>query len=86
MRLQLFGGRYDYIGNDLGPRSLFCIVEVSVIEGIRCLRFHCTSLISGLSKPLSSFACTNSISISIAMLYRFNAQNNEQLSAVATSP
>ena len=32
---------YYSIGNNSGPRSLVCIVEVSVIGGVRFRRFHC---------------------------------------------
>ena len=29
------------IGNNSGPRTLVCIVEVSVIGGVHFRRFHC---------------------------------------------
>ena len=32
---------YYSIGNNLGPRTLVRIVEVSVIGGVRFRRFHC---------------------------------------------
>ena len=32
---------YYSIGNNSGPRTLVCIVGVSVIGGVRFRRFHC---------------------------------------------
>ena len=34
-------------GNNLGPRTLVCIVEVSVIGGVHFRRFHCSSVFQG---------------------------------------
>ena len=40
--IQRFPGTVHYsIGNNLGPRTLVHIVEVSVIGGVRFRRFHC---------------------------------------------
>ena len=33
------------IGNNSGPRTLVCIVEVSVIGGVHFRRFHCSQMI-----------------------------------------
>ena len=39
---------YYSIGNNLGPRTLVRIVEVSVIGGVRFRRFHCSPKSVGL--------------------------------------
>ena len=37
---------YYSIGNNSGPQTLVCIVEVSVIGGVRFRRFHCIAFVS----------------------------------------
>ena len=36
------------IGNNSGPRTLVCIVDVSVIGGVRFRRFHCSSTVKSV--------------------------------------
>ena len=46
---------YYSIGNNSGPQTFVCIVEVSVIGGIRFQRFHCTHNLQSVVEKLSSY-------------------------------
>ena len=49
---------YYSIGNNSGPQTLVCIVEVSVIRGVRFQRFHCIAFVSIAVCTLSTHTFT----------------------------